>query len=99
VAALGKEMTTLCMGIIAHPDEDEPSTHLKEDLLQQHTLLKFQRNERLYPIAVLGSQRSTQLLAEMMELCPDGEENNCFYLPFPAASSPLAPHTAGGGRP
>jgi hypothetical protein len=28
----------------------------------------------------LGSRRPTQLLAEMMELCPDDEEASCFFV-------------------
>ncbi len=28
----------------------------------------------------LGSRRPTELLAEMMELCPDDEEASCFFV-------------------
>ncbi len=73
-------MIQLCFAAVAHPDEDEPYTRLKEDLLQQHSLTKYQRIERLHAVGGLGSRRSTQLLVEMMELCPDDEIR-------PAASS------------
>ncbi len=43
VAALSKEVIQLCFAAVAHPDEDEPYTRLKEDLLQQHSLTKYQR--------------------------------------------------------
>jgi len=43
VAALSKEIIQLCFNAV----EDEPYTVLKEDLLQQHTLTKYQRIERL----------------------------------------------------
>jgi hypothetical protein len=55
---------------------------LKEDLLQQHTLTKYQRIERLLAVGPLGSRRPSQLLAEMMELCPDDEEASCFFVFF-----------------
>ena len=40
VAALSKEIIQLCFHAVAHPDDDEPYSVLKEDLLQQHTLTK-----------------------------------------------------------
>ncbi len=79
VAALSKEVIQLCFSAVAHPDEDEPYTRLKEDLLQQHSLTKYQRIERMHAVGGLGSRRPTQLLAEMMELCPDDEEASCFF--------------------
>jgi hypothetical protein len=80
VAAISKEIVQLCFH--AHPDDDEPYTVLKEDLLQQHTLTKYQRIERLLAVGPLGSRRPSQLLAEMMELCPDDEEASCFFIFF-----------------
>jgi hypothetical protein len=57
VAALGKEVIQLCFAAVAHPDEDVPYTRLKEDLLQQHTLTKYQRIERLHTMGGLGCRR------------------------------------------
>ncbi len=57
VAALSKEVIQLCFAAVAHPDEDEPYTRLKEDLLQQHSLTKYQRIERLLAVGGLGSRR------------------------------------------
>jgi hypothetical protein len=76
VAALSKEIVQLCFHAVAHPDDDEPHTVLKEDLLQQHTLTKYQLIERLLAVGPLA----TQLLAEVMELCPDDEEASCFFI-------------------
>jgi hypothetical protein len=55
---------------------------LKEDLLQQYTLTKYQRIKRLLAVSLLGGRRPSQLLAEMMELCPDDEEASCFFVFF-----------------
>jgi hypothetical protein len=82
VAALSKEIIQLCFHAVAHPDDDEPYSVLKEDLLQQHTLTKYQRIERLLAVGPLGSRRPSQLLAEMMELCLDDEEASCFFVFF-----------------
>jgi hypothetical protein len=40
------------------------------------------RIERLLAMGLLGSCRHTQLLVEIMELCPDDEEANCFFAFF-----------------
>jgi hypothetical protein len=82
VATLSKEIIQLCFHAVAHPDDHEPYTVLKEDLLQQHTLTKYQLIERLLAVGPLGSLRPSQLLAEMMELCPDDEEASCFFVFF-----------------
>ncbi len=78
VATLSKEIVQLCFHEVAHLDDDEPYTVLKEDLLQQHTLTKYQLIERLLAVGPLA----TQLLAEVMELCPDDEEASCFFVFF-----------------
>jgi hypothetical protein len=77
VAALSKEIVQLCFHAVAHPDNDEPYT-----VLQQHTLTKYQRIERLLAVGLLGSRCPSQLLTEMMELCPDDEEASCFFVIF-----------------
>jgi hypothetical protein len=56
VAALSKEIIQMCFHAVGHPDDDEPYSVLKEDLLQQHTLTKYQRIERLLAVGPLGSR-------------------------------------------
>ncbi len=98
IAALSKEVIQLCFAPVAHPDKDEPYTRLKENLLQQHSRMKYQRIERLHAVGGLGSRRPSQLLAEMMELCPDEEEASCFFVfLFFSASPCLVEGPAGGG--
>jgi hypothetical protein len=82
VPALSKEIVQLCFHAVAHLDDDELYTVLKEDLLQRHTLTKYQRIERLLAVGPLGSRRPTQLLAEIMELCPADKEASCFFIFF-----------------
>ena len=82
VAPLSKEVIQLRFNGVAQPDDDEPYSRLKDNLLQQHTLTKHQRIERLLVVGPLGRRCPTQLLAEMMELCPDDEEASCFFIFF-----------------
>ncbi len=82
VVALSKEIIQLCFHAVTHPADDEPYSILKEDLLQQHTLTKYKRIERLLAVGPLGSHRPSQLLAGMMELCPDDVEASCFFVFF-----------------
>jgi hypothetical protein len=72
VAALSKEILQMCLHAVAHPDDDEP--------LQQHTLTKYQRIERMLAVGLLGSRRPSH--EEMMKLCPDDEEASCFFVFF-----------------
>jgi hypothetical protein len=81
-ATLSKEIIQLCFHAVAHPDDDEPYSVLKEDLLQQHILTKYQRIKRLLAVGPLGSRRPSQLLVEMVELCHDDEEASCFFVVF-----------------
>ncbi len=76
VTALSKEVIQLCFHTVAHPDDDEPYSCLKDDLLQHHTLTNYQRIERLFAVGPLGSRH----LAEIMELYPDNEEASCFLV-------------------
>ncbi len=82
VVALSKKVIQLCFNAVTHPDDDELYSVFKEDLLQQHTLTKYQRIERLLAVGPLGSCHPIQLLAKMMELCPDVEEASCFFVFF-----------------
>jgi hypothetical protein len=100
VAALSKEIIQLCFHAVAHPDDDEPYSVLKEDLLQQHTLTKYQRIERLLAVSPLGSRRPTQLVAEMMELCSDAKEAQLLlHLFLPTAAPGLVTRAVGRRRP
>jgi hypothetical protein len=49
ITVLSKEVIQLCFATMVHPNNDEPYTKLKEDLLQQHTHTMFQRIKLLLP--------------------------------------------------
>ena len=43
VLSLSKEVIQLCFATVTNPDAEEPYSRLKENLLQQHSLTKYQR--------------------------------------------------------
>ena len=79
VAALSKESIQSVYQLVTSPSEDEPYTALKEGLLHNHQLTDYQRIEKLHALNNLGSRKPTQLLSEMTELCPQGEQQSKFF--------------------
>jgi uncharacterized membrane protein YgcG len=79
VAALSKESIQSVFQLVTSPSEDEPYTALKEGLLHNHQLTDYQRIEKLHALDNLGSRKPTQLLSEMTELCPQGEQQSKFF--------------------
>jgi hypothetical protein len=47
--------------------------------LAAHQLTDIKRVEQLHNLPPLGSQKPLELLAEMLRLCPRGQENNAFF--------------------
>ena len=63
----------------ADPLPENPYTELRRRLLAAHQLTDIQRVEQLFNLPPLGSQKPSELLAEMLRLCPRGQENNAFF--------------------
>jgi hypothetical protein len=97
VAALDSDTILSVHHLVTSPPEDEPYTALKEGLLHNHQLTDYQRIEKLFAVETLGSRKPTQLLSQMMELCPEGEQQSKFFrVSFPSPPSGLAAHHAWG---
>jgi hypothetical protein len=47
--------------------------------LAAHQLTDIQRVEQLFNLPPLRAQKPSELLAEMLRLCPRGQENNAFF--------------------
>ena len=56
-----------------------PYTELRRRLLAAHQLTDIQRVEQLFSLPPLAAQKPSKLLAEMLRLCPRGQENNAFF--------------------
>ncbi len=52
---------------------------LRRRLLAAHQLTDIQRVEQLFNLPPLAAQKPSELLAEMLWLCPRGQENNAFF--------------------
>ncbi len=61
------------------PLRQNPYTKLRHRLLAAHQLTDIQRVEQLHNIPPLAAQKPAELLAEMLWLCPRGQENNAFF--------------------
>jgi hypothetical protein len=57
----------------------DPYSALKERLLLAHALTPTQRAEKLFALPPVGNRRPSDLLAEMYEHCPAGEETTALF--------------------
>ena len=78
-AALDKATLKKVVHIVTTPDALQPYTILKEALLASHHMTDFQRVELLHSMEHLGSRKPSELLADMLELCPPTQHNNVFF--------------------
>ena len=70
---------TLVAELVTQPPAIQPYQRLKERLLISHQLTSVQMAERILYMPELGDHRPSQLLAAMMEFCPEGEVNSAFF--------------------
>ncbi len=81
-AALDKDTRKKVVHLVSAPDPVVPCSALKEALLQSHQLTDFQRVEMLLAMGPLGGRKPSELLADMLEICPPGQQQNIFLLAF-----------------
>ena len=78
-AALDKSTLKKVVHIIVSPDPVQPFNKLKEALLASHILTDFQKVELILAMEPLGARKPSELLADMLELCPADQQNNIFF--------------------
>jgi hypothetical protein len=61
-------------------DTSTPYTELKNCLLAVHELTHFQRIDRLFHMEPMGDRKPSEFLAQMTEICPQGEEKSIFFM-------------------
>jgi hypothetical protein len=70
--------------IIEAPPADAPYEAIKQRLLSSHQLTSYQRAEKLFAMPLLGARKPSELMSEMLEICPRGEEKSelfaCLFL-------------------
>jgi hypothetical protein len=74
VAALPREAAKPVSHMLANPDPVLPYTKLKQAMLASHELTPFQKMEKLMATPPLGDRTASQLLQDMLELCPNPAE-------------------------
>ena len=77
--ALSYNALTLVADLFMQPPVNQLYQRLKERLLISHQLTSVQMAERIFNMWELGNCRPSQLLAVMMEFCPEGEVNSAFF--------------------
>ena len=77
--ALDKQSIKKVVHLVVSPHPAAPYSKLKEALLASHQLTDFQRVELLHAMEPLGSRKPSELLADMLEMCPVDQQSNIFF--------------------
>jgi hypothetical protein len=70
VGCLPRASLRQVLDVIEGPHATTPYSTLKQRLLSPHELTKCQRIEALFKMEALGGRKPSELLAQMLELCP-----------------------------
>ena len=77
--ALDKQSLKKVVHLVVSPHPAAPYIKPKEVLLASHQLTDFQRVEMLHAMEPLGSRKPSELLADMLEMCPVDQQSNIFF--------------------
>jgi hypothetical protein len=84
VASLQHDSLRRVADIVEAPPAIVAYDTIKQRLLASHQMTGFQRAERLFAMPALGARKSSELIAETLEICPRGEEKTelfaCLFL-------------------
>jgi hypothetical protein len=64
---------------VTNPPDEDAYEAIKERL-SDHNLTEFQRVEKIHAMEALGGRKPSELLHEMLELCPSFHEASPFFL-------------------
>jgi hypothetical protein len=72
---------TLChvVDLVEAPPAEQPYTVLKDRLLLAHQLTPVEKAIKLMQQPALGDRRPSQLLADLLQVCPPGEQQTAFF--------------------
>jgi hypothetical protein len=84
VASLQHDSLRRVADIVEAPPSGLAYDTIKQCLLASHQMTGFQRAERLFAMPALGARKPSELMAEMLEICPHDEEKTklfaCLFL-------------------
>jgi hypothetical protein len=79
VDALPYESLCLVADLLESPPASFSYTILKECLMMLHQLSPVQKAMKLMDLPDLGDRRQSQLLADLLQYCPPGEQGTAFF--------------------
>ena len=79
VGSLPHEVMRACADLVETTPAEDPYTQLKERLLAAHQLTPYQRGEKLLDLPSLGAGKPSELMHQMLELCPKGDETSTLF--------------------
>jgi hypothetical protein len=80
LSSLGDDVITDVLDVIERAGrDDDPYEFLKERLLETHSLSNFEKLDLLFKCEPLGSRKPSQLLASMLQFCPEGTEDGVYF--------------------
>ena len=79
VGSLPHEVMRACADLVETTPAEDPYTQLKDRLLAAHQLTPYQRGEKLLDLPMLGANKPSELMNQMLELCPKGEETGTLF--------------------
>ncbi len=68
------------INFVEAPLPADPYTQLRARLLVAHQLTDYQKVEFIKKMPSLGAQNPSELFAEMLRVCPRGQEGNIFFI-------------------
>jgi hypothetical protein len=80
LTALPESVVNCIADFVEAPLPADPYTQLRIRLLAAHQLSDYQKVEAIKKMPALGAQKPSELLNEMLRICPRGMEANIFFI-------------------
>jgi hypothetical protein len=80
LTALPEATINFVADFVEAPLPADPYTQLRARLLAAHQLTDYQKVEFIKKMPSLGAQKPSELFAEMLRVCPRGQEGNIFFI-------------------
>jgi hypothetical protein len=79
LTALPETTVNLIADLVEGAVPDDAYDQLKSRLAAAHTLTDYQKVEALFALPPLGGRKPSEMLSEMVRLCPRGQEDSVFF--------------------
>jgi hypothetical protein len=79
LTALPESTVNLISDLVENVAPEDAYDQLRARLAAAHQLTDYQKVEQLYALPPLGGRKPSEMLAEMVRVCPRGEERSVFF--------------------